>query len=70
MAFNNRGLAYYHKDDYGRAIADFTEAIRFDGKVARAYFNRAAAYREQGDAELAAADRKTALRRDPALAKE
>jgi hypothetical protein len=28
LVFNNRGLAYYAKRDFDRAIADFTEATR------------------------------------------
>jgi tetratricopeptide (TPR) repeat protein len=70
VAYNNRGLANYHRREYGRAVADFTEAVRLDGKFARAYYNRSLAHRQLGNTDLADADRATALRLDPALGKE
>ena len=36
------------KGDHDKAIADYTEAIRLDPKIAKAYCNRGWAYREQG----------------------
>src|ERR1700756_1356835 len=30
LVFNNRGLASYARHDFGRAIADFTEAVNLD----------------------------------------
>ncbi len=70
MAFNNRGLALYEKEDYARAIEDFTEAIRLDGKLARAYYNRALAHLQRGDEDAAGADRERALQLDPTLEKK
>lgn len=34
LIFNNRGNAYSDKNDYDRAIADFSQAIRLDPKYA------------------------------------
>lgn len=39
-AFNNRGVAYQAKGDLDRAIADYSEAIRLNPRLAVAYNNR------------------------------
>jgi tetratricopeptide (TPR) repeat protein len=70
VAFNNRGLSLYEKADHARAIEDFTEAIRLDPKLARAYYNRALAHLERGDEDAALADREQALQLDPKLDKK
>ena len=36
----NRAKAYYDKEDYDSAIADYTEAIRLAPEMADAYFER------------------------------
>jgi tetratricopeptide (TPR) repeat protein len=56
VAYVNRGIAYYRKGDYGRAIADFDQAIRIDPKFKPAYDNRSAAYEKKGDRDRAIAD--------------
>ena len=38
--FNRRGVESFAKGDYGRAIQDYTEAIRLDPKTPRAILNR------------------------------
>jgi len=52
----DRGDAYYANDDVDSAIADYTEAIRIDRKLAKAYYNRAIAYKNKGDIDKAIAD--------------
>ena len=64
-AYNNRGVAYYKKGDYDRAIADYNEALRLDPKDASAYNNRGSAYAGEGDHDRAIADYNEALRLDP-----
>ncbi|MEZ5898536.1 MAG: peptidylprolyl isomerase [Hyphomicrobiaceae bacterium] len=53
---NNRGAAYFNKGDYEKAVADYTQALRFDPKNADAYRNRAIANLRQKKYELAIAD--------------
>jgi tetratricopeptide (TPR) repeat protein len=66
FAFTNRGNGYAFKQDYDRAIADYTEAIKLDPDFAAAYNGRAGAYSDQGDVDRAVADyidaRRLALR--------
>jgi tetratricopeptide (TPR) repeat protein len=64
VAFNNRGLAYRHKGDLDRAIADYNEAIGLDGKYEPAYYNRGEAYRAKGDTDRAIVDYTEAIRLD------
>ena len=68
MAYNNRGLAYYNKGENDKAIADYTEAIRLDPKLAIAYNNRGLAYGNKGENDKAIADCTEAIRLDPKLA--
>jgi tetratricopeptide (TPR) repeat protein len=67
-AYNNRGFAYWRKDENDRAIADYNEAIRLDPKFAKAYSNRGLAYRDKGDTGRAIADYTEAIRLDPKFA--
>ena len=56
MAYNNRGLAYYYKGDYDRAIQDYDEAIRLNPNFAPAYYNRGLACRQKSQKKQAIAD--------------
>ena len=44
-AFNNRGIAWYHKKELDKAMADYTEAIRLDPKYAPSFHNRGKIWR-------------------------
>jgi tetratricopeptide (TPR) repeat protein len=56
---------YGNKGEYDRAIADFTEAIRLDPKLATAYSNRGLAYEKKGGYDRAIADFNQAIRLNP-----
>jgi len=43
----------YLENDYDRAIAEFTEAIKINLEFAKAYFYRAVAYSKKGKCQLA-----------------
>src|SRR5262249_52469024 len=65
---NSRGIAWHDKGDLDRAIADYSEAIRLNPKLATAYYNRGIAWRAKGDLDRAIADYSEAIRLDPKLA--
>lgn len=52
-AFNNRGIAYFSKGEFERAIRDFDEAIAAKPNNPVLYHNRGMAYYNKGDNEAA-----------------
>jgi tetratricopeptide (TPR) repeat protein len=65
IAFYNRALAYENKEDYERAIADYSEAIRLNPNDADAYFYRSLDRKRKGDNAGAEADMAAAKRINP-----
>lgn len=63
----NDGNAHYSNQDYDRAIADYTEAIRIDAGNASAHSNRGMAFHCKQDYDRAIADYTEAIRLDPRL---
>jgi len=63
-AYNNRGLAYYDKGDYDRAIADYDQAIQLEPD-ATTYYSRGLAYYYKGDYDRAIADYDQAIKLKP-----
>ena len=53
---NSRGVAYRNKGEFQLAMSDFNEAIRFDPKYGRAYYNRGMLHSRAGATDLAVAD--------------
>ena len=65
-----RGIAYQNgKQDYDRAIADYTETIRLDPKYALAFYNRGLAKQKIGDTAGGEADLASARALDPNVGK-
>ena len=56
ITHNSRGVAYRNKGEFQLAMSDFNEAIRFDPKYGRAYYNRGMLHSRAGAADLAVSD--------------
>jgi lipoprotein NlpI len=65
IAFANRGLAYFNKRDYDRAIQDFDQAIRFDPDATDYFYRRGLAYFEKNDYDRAIENFNEALKLGP-----
>jgi tetratricopeptide (TPR) repeat protein len=63
--YNNRGVMYLQNDDNDKAIADFTQVIKFNSNSAGAYGDRGIAYCNKGDFNQANTDFTRALKLDP-----
>jgi tetratricopeptide (TPR) repeat protein len=59
------GVAYREKNDYDRAIADYTQAIRLDPNDADAYLNRGVTYANKKDYAHARANWEKVLQLKP-----
>jgi tetratricopeptide (TPR) repeat protein len=64
-AFNNRGIAYRYKGELDRAIQDYGQAIKLNGKFAAAYTNRGVVYDQKGDLDLAIQDYDQSIKLKP-----
>jgi tetratricopeptide (TPR) repeat protein len=56
LVYELRGVAWYQKKDYDKAIADYTKAIEINPQSAEAYYNRGIAWYDKGNNEKAIAD--------------
>jgi tetratricopeptide (TPR) repeat protein len=65
-AYYNRGNAYVGKNDFARAISDYTDALKHKADYAAAFFNRAVAQRISGNPQLAVGDYTSAIALTPA----
>jgi hypothetical protein len=65
--YYNRGLAWLAKHEYERAIADFTQAAKFEHGNHFIYIRRAEANEQKGDRDSAIADYRRALALAPDL---
>ena len=64
-AYANRGNAYLEKNEYDRAIVDFSEAIERDPQSTRGHNGRGIAYQRKGDYDHSIEDFDRALAIDP-----
>ena len=63
--YYSRGLAYYCKGDYDRAIEDYNQAIKLNPKDAKTYNNRGRAHYYKGDYDRAIEDYNQAIKLNP-----
>jgi tetratricopeptide (TPR) repeat protein len=60
-----KGNEYYSKDEYDKAIAEYTRAVQLDSNYEYAYFGRGNSYYMKRDYDKAIADYEAALRINP-----
>src|ERR1700761_9142880 len=65
VAYNGRGLGYYLRRDYDRAIADFDQALRLNPSYPVAYGNRGLVSNDKHQYDRAIADLDQAIRLAP-----
>jgi tetratricopeptide (TPR) repeat protein len=65
IAYTSRGVEWRRKGEVDRAIADHTQAIKFDPNLSEAFYNRGNAYGDKGDNDHAIADYDQAIRLNP-----
>jgi tetratricopeptide (TPR) repeat protein len=64
-AYNNRGVVYYNKGQYDKAIADFNRALKIEPRHFWAYHNRGRTYISKYRLDKAIADFSKALELNP-----
>jgi len=64
----HRGDAYFEKEEYDKAGADYTRAIELEPNLAVAYYNRGVAYLRKDKYDEAIADLTKAIELDPRIA--
>ena len=65
VAFCSRGIAYYYKDQFDRAIQDFDQAIELRPDYSGAFFGRGLAYKGKDQYDRAIQDYDQALKLKP-----
>ena len=64
QVYNDFGVAWMVKKDFGRSLESFNQALKLDGNLQEALFNRALCYEKQSRFEEAKADWNAYLKRD------
>ena len=62
MAYNNRGLEYYHKGDFDKAINDYSKVIEIKSTFPPIYNNRGIVYNDMGEYDKAINDYNIAIK--------
>jgi tetratricopeptide (TPR) repeat protein len=65
FAYYNRGIVFYERSEYKKAIKDYTEAIQLGKKESDFYYNRGIAYIDTSQFDLAIKDFNEAMRLNP-----
>jgi protein O-mannosyl-transferase len=65
LAYNNRGMVFYHSGDFNKAIADFDKAVALDPQYAKAYYNRGSVFYKTGELEKSIIDFRKTISLDP-----
>lgn len=65
LAYNNRGCEYDKKEDYDKAIFDYTKAIKIKPDFVEAYNNRGNSYYDKGEYDRAMKDYSKAIELNP-----
>ena len=63
--YGSRGVGYYSKGDYDRAVQDTNQAILLNPIEPSFYYTRGLAYKKKGDFDRAIQDFNEAIRLDP-----
>jgi tetratricopeptide (TPR) repeat protein len=69
IAYRNRGIDFYDKGDFDKAILDFTKAIDIDPQCADFYYSRGHTYQSLGKYDNAITDFTRAINLSPTHAK-
>ena len=64
-AFNDRGLAYLHRNDYDHALSDFEKAVHLDPYSAKVIYNLGLTYAQKANYDNALGDFDESLRLNP-----
>jgi tetratricopeptide (TPR) repeat protein len=64
-SLHQSGFKHYQAREYDKAIADFTEAVRYDPQCAEAYLHRGYSYRDKKEPDRAIPDFTEVIRLDP-----
>ncbi|MDO8281352.1 MAG: tetratricopeptide repeat protein [Thermodesulfovibrionia bacterium] len=67
IAYLNRGVVYWERKEFVKAIDDYSKAIEIDPRHAKAYSNRGSAYESMDKLDLAVKDFTKAVEVDPGL---
>ncbi len=63
--FVSRGNAWFEKGDFDKAIAEYSEALRYNPKSASVYYSRGLAWNNKGDYDKSLVDYTQALTLEP-----
>ena len=66
--YSNRGNSWAKKEEYDKAIVDYTRAIEIDPRLAEAYTNRGVAWSNKGEYDKAITDHSKAIEINPQFA--